>query len=186
VKGRFGAKRVALLGALTAGALIMFLIESLFPSLILPGAKLGLGNIFTMLAVILLGGTEATVLVVAKTVLGCLIVGNPGALIYSLSAGLASVAVGTFLFRFAFPKVSVVAIGVASAAVHNTVQNLVFCLVTNTPEMLALLPYLLLLGAGSGLAVGFAVYLLITKIPVAVYEKVTDEGNKRTKNGGKK
>lgn len=84
MKKHLALKNVALVAVLTAAALISFIIESLFPSIIVPGAKLGVSNVFTLLTLILCGGMEATILVIIKSVLGCLIVGNLGAFIYSL------------------------------------------------------------------------------------------------------
>ena len=44
-------------------------------------------------------------------------------------------------------------------------QNLVFCLVTETPEALIYLPYLALTGAVAGVIVGLAAYLTVKALP---------------------
>ena len=49
----FSARRIATLAVLTAMGLIMFMVESLFPPLFLPGAKMGLSNIFSLLTLFL-------------------------------------------------------------------------------------------------------------------------------------
>lgn len=64
------AKRIAVLALLTGQALLMFMVEGLFPPLFLPGAKMGLSNIFTLLALAVLGPGQALALVVVRTVLG--------------------------------------------------------------------------------------------------------------------
>lgn len=170
----FSAKRLATLSALTAMGLIMFMVESLFPPLILPGAKMGLSNIFSLLTLFLLGPLDAFVLVLVRTTLGSVFTGNMSTLMYSLSAGVVSVLVSSLLVELAYPKVSIVAISVVSAIMHNVAQNVVFCLVSNTPEMFSYLPWLALLGILAGLIVGFAVWFILRAVPVKTFAAILD------------
>jgi heptaprenyl diphosphate synthase len=175
MKGKLTTKRIALLGCFTAMALIIFVIENLLPSIILPGAKIGLSNIFTLLTLILLGPLEAVILIIARTVLGCLIVGNLSALMYSLSAGLVSVGVSILLYKISYERISIIAISISAAVIHNIVQNIVFCLITQTPKYFAYIGYLAIFGVVSGAMVGIIVLLLIKYIPLNFYEKVLGE-----------
>ncbi len=53
------ARRVALLGLLTAIALSIFMLEAQIPPVVpIPGVKLGLSNIVTVFTVFALGGRE--------------------------------------------------------------------------------------------------------------------------------
>lgn len=165
----FSARRIATLSVLTAMGLIMFMVESLFPPLILPGAKMGLSNIFSLLALFLLGPIDAVVLVVVRVVLGSMFTGNMSTLMYSLSAGLVSVIVSSILVEFAYPKVSIVAISIVAAVLHNLTQNVVFCLVSNTPQMFSYMPWLALLGVLAGIIVGFAVWFILRMIPMRTF-----------------
>lgn len=171
---KLSVKKIALLGSFTALALLMFIVESLFPSLILPGAKMGLSNIFTMLTLFLLGPLEAVILILARTILGCLIVGNMSALLYSLTAGLMSVTISVLLYRFAFPKVSIMAISITGAVIHNLVQTIVFCLITETPAYFSVMGYLLIFGVVAGSVVGLSTTLLIKYIPKDFFEKLLE------------
>ena len=170
----FTARRVATLAVLTAMGLIMFMVESLFPPLFLPGAKMGLSNIFSLLTLMVLGPTEAIILVVIRTTLGSIFTGNISTLMYSMTAGLVSVVVSTILVEFVYPKVSIVAISVVAAVMHNLTQNVVFCLVSNTPEMFAYMPWLALLGVVAGIIVGFAVWFILRAVPARVFVGVAD------------
>lgn len=161
----FNAKRIATLSVLCAMGLIMFMVESLFPPLFLPGAKMGLSNIFSMLTLFLLGPVDALVVVVVRTVLGSLFGGGVSTLMYSLTAGIVSVVVSAFLVEFVYPNVSIIAISIVSAICHNITQNVVFCLVSNTPEMFSYMPWLALVGILAGLIVGFAVNLILRALP---------------------
>ena len=165
----FSAKRIATLAVLTAMGLIMFMVESLFPPLILPGAKMGLSNIFSMLAVFLLGPIDAFVLVVVRVVLGSMFTGNMSTLMYSLSAGVVSVVTSSVLVELVYPKVSIVSISIVSAVLHNLTQNIVFCLVSNTPEMFSYMPWRARLGVLAGIIVGFAVWFILRMIPIRTF-----------------
>ena len=70
------AKRVATVGVLTALSLISFMLESLLPPIFLPGAKIGLSNIFTLVTLLMFGPIDAIILIIVRTTLGSLIVGN--------------------------------------------------------------------------------------------------------------
>ena len=159
------SKRIATLSVLTALGLLAFLIESLFPPLFLPGAKMGISNVFSLLTLILLGPADAVILVVVRTLLGSVFGGNVSSLIYSLSAGLVSIFVSILLIKW-MPRISLIAVSVMAAVMHNLTQNVVFCLVSNTPQMYLYLPYLAVLGVVAGLVVGFAVFFLVKYLPL--------------------
>ena len=169
---KLSARRVATIGILTALSLLSFILESLLPPLFLPGAKIGLSNIFTLVTLFMFGPIDALILVVVRTTLGSLIVGNLVSLIYSLSAGVISLGVAILLVQFVYPKISMISISIASAIVHNIVQVLVFCLLVNNMYMISYLPYFALIGAASGLIVGALVYLVIHKVPLSFFEKI--------------
>lgn len=164
-KTKFTARRAALVAVLSALALCSFVVENLFPPLFLPGAKLGLGNAFSLFALIVLGPLDGIVVVVIRTTLGSLIVGSMSTLLYSLTAGLVAVVLQAVLVRFLYPTVSVVAVSVCGAVVHNITQNAVFVLVSQTPQMMAYMPYLALIGVLSGVVVGVAVWLALRLLP---------------------
>ncbi len=168
----FSARRLAYLSVITAMGLITFMIESLFPPLFIPGAKMGLSNVFSMLALFTLGPVDALIVVLVRTTLGSVFMGNISTLLYSMSAGVVSVLVSALLVQFVYPRVSIVAISVVSAVMHNLTQNVVFCLVSNTPQMFSYMPWLALLGVVAGLVVGFAVWLILRSIPVKIFASV--------------
>ena len=184
-KTLFTAKRIATLAVLTAMALIMFMVESLFPSMLLPGAKMGLSNIFSLLAVFVLGPVDAIVLVVVRTTLGSLFTGNVSTLLYSLTAGLVSVATSALLVEFVYPRVSIVAISVVSAVMHNMTQNVVFCLISATPEMFAYMPWLALLGILAGVIVGFAVWFILRAVPAKLFVGIAESTLPDVEESGK-
>ncbi|MBR2974715.1 MAG: Gx transporter family protein [Clostridia bacterium] len=173
------AKRISTLAVFTAMSLIMFLVESLFPPLFLPGAKMGLSNIFSLLALVVLGPVDALVVVLVRTTLGSMFSGNMSTLMYSMSAGVVSILVAIVLVYTLYPNISVIAVSVVSAVVHNLVQNVVFCAVSATPEMYSYMPYLAVLGVVAGFVVGIAVMLIVKGVPLKTFVSITDDGGKK-------
>jgi len=165
---KFNAKKIAYLGVLTAMALVTFAIENLLPPLFLPGAKMGLSNIFGLFTLLVFGWWEALVLVTIRTVLGCLVTGSLSTMMYSLPAGLVAMAVSILLVKVLFPKISVVSISVVAAVIHNLTQNAVFVLVSGTRQMIFYTPYLALIGVLSGIIVGTAVWFILRYAPVSL------------------
>ena len=162
--------KFALCGIFSALAIVSFVIENLFPPLFFPGARMGISNVFILLSLILLGPGYAFITLVLKTMLGSLFAGNVSAILYSLPSG--AIALGLEILTFiVLKKVSIVAVSIFGAVINSSLQNLTFCIITNTVEYLYYLPYLALISIVSGLIIGFATYLTIKKFPKNRLEK---------------
>lgn len=167
-----GTRKIAGISLLLAMSLIAFTLENFLPPMFIPGAKLGLGNAFSMLALVLYSPYAAILIVILRCVLGNLIVGSLSSMIFGLCAGAVSVSVAILLYKFAFPKISFVCISVCSAVIHNAVQCIVFCAISGTWQAVVYLPYLIILGALSGFAVGLACVLVLRRIPTKMFAKM--------------
>jgi heptaprenyl diphosphate synthase len=165
------AKKIATLAILTALSLIVFLIENLFPPLIIPGAKMGLANIFSLIALIMYSPVEAFIVVAVRTLLGAVFAGNLSAILYSFSGGVVAMAISSLLLYTVYPKISLMSISVFAAIAHNITQNIVFIFLNNSPLMVYYMPYLALIGILSGCIVGGVVMLIFKRVPLSVYEK---------------
>lgn len=165
------AKKVATLSVFTALSLIMFIIENQFPPMFIPGARMGLANIFSFAALIIYSPAEAFVVVAVRTALGAIFAGNVSALLYSFTGGVVSMAVSSLLMYTAYPKISVMAVSIVAAVSHNVTQNLVFVLISGTALTFGYMPYLILLGILSGGIVGAIIMLIFKKVPKTVFEK---------------
>ncbi len=165
---KFPAKKIAVMAVLTALSLITFLIENLFPPLIIPGAKLGLANAFSFIALIIYTPLEAFIIVGVRTLLGALFAGNISAVMYSFTGGMVSMAVSSALV-YGVPALSITCVSVVSACMHNLTQNAVFVLVSGTPLAFSYAPYLIILGIASGAFIGVAVTLIVKKLPESAF-----------------
>ena len=168
--GKFTAKKIAVLAIFITLSLITFIIENQFPPLFVPGARMGLANIFSFTALIMFSPVEAFIVVAVRTGLGAIYAGNVSALLYSFTGGVVSMAISSVLMYTVYPRVSVMAVSVLGAVAHNVTQNIVFVLLTDT-STLTLIPYFILAGILSGAIVGAVTLLLFEKIPMSVFEK---------------
>ncbi len=158
-----GSKRLALNGILTALALGIFVLEAQLPPLTpIPGIKLGLANLVTLFGIVFLSAKDAFVVLIARTLLGALLVGNPHLLFYSLAGGICCLGIEMLLFR-SNGENFLWAISAVGAMVHNTVQVLVAVLITKTPAVFSYLPILWISGILTGLFTGFCVRYIVIR-----------------------
>ena len=164
-------KKIALCGVLSALALISFMIENLFPPLFIPGAKLGIANVFILFAAVVAGFKYGLFVLIVKAVLGSVFIGNASAILYSLPAGIIAFSL-QYALIFYTKNVSVVAASVVGGTVNSVLQGVTFCLITATSEYAVYFPYLALIGILGGAIVGTTVFLLIKFLP----DKILDLG----------
>ena len=173
------AKKIAVLAMFTGLSLIMFIIESLFPPMLIPGAKMGLANIFSFAALIMYSPPAAFIVVAVRTGLGAIYAGNVSALLYSFTGGVVSMAVSSVLMYTVYPKISVMSVSVAAAVAHNITQNIVFVFLSGSALMFGYMPYLVLLGILSGAIVGGVTMLVFRGVPQNAFLKVLNAKTKK-------
>lgn len=156
-------KRLVLLSMLTAVAMILSYVESLLPSVGIPGVKMGLTNIAVIFALFRFGWKEAAALSLVRVVLVSLLFGSVGAMLYSLAGAVLSLAVMALLRRI--DRFSTVGISVAGGVAHNAGQILMAMLILQTKQLLGYLPVLAVSGIAGGVLTGLAAALLIRRIP---------------------
>ena len=156
-------KRLVLLAMLTAVAMILSYVESLLPSVGIPGVKMGLTNIAGIFALFRFGWKEAAALSLVRVVLVSLLFGSVGAMLYSLAGAVLSLAVMALLRRI--DRFSTVGISVAGGVAHNAGQILMAMLILQTKQLLGYLPVLAVSGIAGGVLTGLAAALLIRRIP---------------------
>lgn len=156
-------KRLVLLAMLTAVAMILSYVESLLPSVAIPGVKMGLANIAVIFALFRFGWKEAAALSLVRVVLVSLLFGSVGAMLYSLAGAVLSLAVMALLRRI--DRFSTVGISVTGGVAHNAGQILMAMLILQTKQLLGYLPVLAVSGIAGGVLTGLAAALLIRRIP---------------------
>ena len=119
----------------------------------LPGVKLGLANIATLVALYALGWQKTIPIVVVRCFLGALFGGLTG-ILFSLTGGLISLGVMAFCKKA--PLFSIYGVSILGAAAHNIGQILAAMALMGSVYVWAYLPYLLLIAIFTGTATGAA------------------------------
>ncbi len=149
-------QRLTHLALLTAVALILFVIEAQIPAPVpIPGIKLGLANIITLVALYLYGPRSALAVLLTRILLGSFFAAQMMTLFFSLAGGLLCFAVSALLYRRFSVKTCWI-LSMIGAIFHNIGQILVAMAVTGTPDVLWYLPPLLVSGLITGCFTGFA------------------------------
>ncbi len=145
-------------------ALAIYSAESLLPPIVpIPGVKLGLANIITLLVLHLYDVKSAATVLLARVLLSALLFGQAMSLLYSLCGGLLcfiAMALCCRLLHRHYPELTSIVGGIF----HNIGQLLAALLLTAVPGVLVYLPYLLLGGAVTGLFTGLCARFALRRL----------------------
>lgn len=150
-------KQLVLCAVLTAVALGLSYVERMIPlNLIvpLPGVKLGLANIVTLMALYFLSTKTAVTILVLRCLLNAIFGGGITGLAFSLTGGLLSVMVMALSRRL--PFLSIYGVSILGAAAHNIGQILAAMAMMGSVYILVYLPFLLMISVLTGLITGAA------------------------------
>ena len=145
-------KKVANYGVLVTLALVASYVETLIPiSLGVPGAKIGLANLITIVALFLMGWKDAFAISIIRIVLAGFLFGNLFAIFYSLAGALLSLLIMMFLKKLEF---GTVAVSCAGGVAHNIWQISFAALLVENSRLFYYLPVLLIAGVLAGIVIG--------------------------------
>lgn len=171
----------AYIALLAAQAVIISLFESAipFPFAVAPGAKLGLANIITCMALYTLSGKDALKVVAIRLILATLLSGTISTFMYS-SAGLILSFTGMWVvMKLGTQRVSLIGVSATGAILHNVGQLIVASGVAQTWTVLLYLPVLSFVGILAGFATGIMANYLLTHVVKLQYYKYLQEGDPR-------
>ena len=159
------SKKIARWALLTAAALTLSWLESLLPAFgLLPGMKLGLGNIVVLFALYRMSLRDAAGLSLVKVLLTAASFGNAYSFAYSLAGAVLSLAVMAALKYW--DKFSMLGVSAAGGVCHNLGQLLVAAAVLRTVRLGWYFPVLLVSGTAAGLGIGIAGGLIVQRVKV--------------------
>ncbi|HHV72408.1 MAG TPA: Gx transporter family protein [Clostridia bacterium] len=158
------AYKLVYLSFLIALATTLHIVENFLPSLsfIVPGAKLGLANLVTLVAILAYGWKCGFIVAVVRSCLGSFLSGTFLTTTFFLSfsgAVLSSLAMG-WLNKWGKEKFSPMGISIVGAVVHNVSQLTVAGLIIQNGGIFFYLPYLLIFALPTGYFTGILAYLL--------------------------
>lgn len=156
-------QRITRIALLTALSLILFILEGFLPlPLPVPGAKLGLAAIVTLIALYLLPARDAALMLTLRITLASAFGGGLAPMIYSLAGGAASFAAMVLLKRYT--QLSIVGISAAGGFLHNMAQLLVAAAVLETTALFVYAPVLGIVGIFTGILIGITARGILQKI----------------------
>lgn len=163
------AKQISLCAVLIALALALSYTERFVPLQLivpLPGIKLGLANIVTLVALYLFKTKYAYMILVPRCILGAIFGGGITGLAFSLCGGVLALAVMSLARKKTM--FSVYGVSILGAAAHNIGQILASMVLMNSVYIGSYLPYLLVVAVFTGLLTGGACAGVLGVLPKAI------------------
>ncbi|MCL2350351.1 MAG: Gx transporter family protein [Defluviitaleaceae bacterium] len=159
-------KKIAFYGVFASLAIIMAIIERMFPLPItaVPGMKLGLANAIVIMVLYTHNARSAFAIAVLRIVIVGLLFGNPFSIAYSLAGGLLSysgmvLAKKTNIF-------GVVGVSVIGGVLHNIGQITVAALIVQHAGLFYYAPWLVIAGIVTGIIIGYTAGLSANNIKI--------------------
>ena len=156
-------KKTAQLGVYIALAMILSYVESLIPfSFGIPGIKLGLTNVVTVIMMYTYGLPGALGVAVLRAVLSGFMFGNAFSIIYSVAGCVLS-----FIFMYILKKTNhfaIISVSAAGGVMHNVGQLIVAANVVKTYSVIYYAPVLIIAGVFTGIIIGIVSDEIVKRI----------------------
>lgn len=158
-------KKYALIIILVTNAILISFLESFIPIPIpVPGIKLGLANIITMLAIAFLSWQDVLLIVVVRSFVVAILTRGVMMLAFSLTGGILSAIVMWLLYTKLSKFVSIKGVSIAGAITHNTTQLVVASAILGQFVVLYYLPVLLISAVITGFITGNIAEIAINEV----------------------
>lgn len=146
--------QMTLLAVFTTLALAIYYVESLLPPPIpIPGIKLGLANIITLILIKNASLKDAFLVLLMRILLAALLFGQVISLLYSLAGGICCLIAMYFINRLLQGHFTGIT-GIFGAMFHNLGQLIMAILLTRSLAPIAYLPFFVICSAVTGLFTG--------------------------------
>lgn len=148
-------KRYAIVIILVSNGILISFLESFIPIPVpVPGVKLGLGNIITMIAIVFLGMRDVIFIVAIRCFVVAVLTRGVMMLAFSLTGGILSALVMGFLYKKFGKEFSIKGISIAGAMTHSSAQILVASFILGQYVIMYYLPILLVSAVITGFITG--------------------------------
>lgn len=168
-------RRMVLMALFIAMASVLHVVESWVPlPLPVPGIKIGLANIVSLIVIATFGWRDAMYVVIIRVLIASLFGGvflGP-AFAMSMSGAIVSTVVMAYVHGHWHRTFSFVGISIIGAVVHNGAQILMAAFMVSSLTLLWYLPYLILFAVPTGLVTGMTVVYFLTKAPKSMQEQL--------------
>ena len=153
---------MALLGVLTAAAIVIAILESFIPSIGIPGVKMGLANIVILIILYELGIWEAGVVNLLRVLVVSLVRGTFLSMGFLMSFTGAVLSFGIMvLFYLLIKKFSIIGVSVIGSVFHVTGQIIIAMIFLGSAYIFLYLPIIAISAIITGVFVGITAKLII-------------------------
>lgn len=158
--------RIVFMGLLVAQALVLYIIEGMIPvPFIVPGAKLGLTNLVTVITLYMFRSRKEVFLIIfTRLLLATMFSGSVSTFLFSAAGAVLSFFIMILVKELGKEHISIVGVSASGAVFHNVGQLLVASFVVNNPAVMLYLPLLTLTGIGTGIFIGIAANYIVNHL----------------------
>lgn len=146
-------KKIALTSVLAGLALIIFVVEAQLPPFWIPGIKLGLANVVTLVALLFGGYSVGAGVLLIRVVLGAVFCGTFMSFVFSLFGAIFAYIIMSLLIG-RLDKKQIWVVSVFGAIFHSIGQIVVAFLMIENSHVITLLPMLVIASVVSGTFTG--------------------------------
>lgn len=170
----FNNRKLVFITILAAQAIVISVFEQLLPTPLsfAPGARLGLGNLITIISLFTLPIKDNIKVIALKLLIATLLSGTFSTFLYSFAGTTLSFIIMILLKQLGQNRVSVIGISIMGGIFHNIGQLLVFAIIGQSWLVFNYLPILSFSGILSGFLVGITGNYFLTKLtPLKNFQK---------------
>ncbi|MDD3122709.1 MAG: Gx transporter family protein [Candidatus Izemoplasmatales bacterium] len=149
-------KKTIFIAIMISMSIVLSIVESMISTtfFIIPGVKIGLANILTLVVLYIYGEKEALIVVVIRILLVAIISPVSTLLSFSLSISGGLFAIVTMIFVKKIKSLSIMSTSVMGSLMHMVGQILMAMFVLETPTLIYYLPYMMILSVPTGIFTG--------------------------------
>ncbi len=164
MKNRISSRSIGIMALFVAIGIVLQYIENRILITPLPGGKLGLANIISIINIFMFGGGNALLISLIRSFLGTLLSGGIMTVFYSITGVFFSTIAMWCVKKVFYPRVSIIGISIIGAATHNITQLLVAAVFYSSFYVMSYLPTLLILALISGFITGSATSVFAKRV----------------------
>jgi heptaprenyl diphosphate synthase len=149
-------KKTIFIAIMISMSIVLSIVESMISTtlFIIPGVKIGLANIITLIVLYIYGEKEAFIVVVIRILLVAIISPVSTLLSFSLSISGGLFAIITMILVKKIKSLSIMSTSVMGSLMHMVGQILMAMFVLETPTLIYYLPYMMILSVPTGIFTG--------------------------------
>ena len=164
----WSTKRITYTGMFVAVAMIFSYLESMIPvNAAVPGIKLGLANMVTIVVMYRLRISDAWIVSLVRVALSSLLFGNMAVMIYSMAGAVLSLLVMTICRKK--DLFGLLGTSILGGVSHNAGQIAMAAILMKSGNIMLYIPVLCISGTIAGVCIGLAGAVLVRKLPSIDY-----------------